>query len=87
MKDSQSHQRKKTSVVKSKSLRDEVRDALLGVLRDGGASPTARAIAGRSLVQMMGDGFEPDAQSPAAEMSIDELDEEIARLANPQTQR
>jgi hypothetical protein len=65
------------------SLRDEVRDALLEVLRDGKAPPTARAIAGRSLVQLMGDGFEPGEQRPASSMTIDELDAEIASIQQP----
>lgn len=63
---------------KKQSLRDEVRDALLEVLRDGKAPPTARAIAGRSLVQLMGDGYEPGAKAPASELTIEELDAEIA---------
>lgn len=88
MKDSRSHPRKKASGSKGRaSLRDEVRDALLTVLRDPKASPTARAIAGRSLMQILGDYGDPSDKAPAAELSIDELDEEIAQLANPQTAR
>jgi hypothetical protein len=70
----------KGSGPRKKSLKDEVRDALLEVLRDGKAPPTARAIAGRSLVQLMGDGFEPGAKQPANEMSIEDLDAEIADI-------
>ena len=87
MRDSQSHPRKKASAAKKASLRDEVRDALLVVLRDGTASPTARAIAGRSLMQMISEGGSGDEQAPALELSIEELDEEIAKLASPQPQR
>ena len=36
------------------SLNEEMKNALSAVLRDPKASPTARAIAGRSLVQLMG---------------------------------
>lgn len=71
-----------------KPLREEVRDALLVVLRDPKASPTARAIAGRSLVQLMGDGYEPGAKRAPQEMTIEEIDDEIAEFAgNQQTQR
>lgn len=88
MKDSQLHPRKKkASEAKRTSLRDEVREALLVVLRDPKASPTARAIAGRSLMQILGDYGDPDAKAPAAELSIEELDEEIAQLANAQQPR
>jgi len=79
MKGSEPSHRKK----KSKSLRDEVRDALLDVIRDAKAPPTAKAVAGRALVNMMGDGFEPGAKKPAAELSIEELDEEIASITQP----
>ena len=37
------------------SLNEEVRDALLTILRDSTAPPTARAIAGRSLIQLIGE--------------------------------
>jgi hypothetical protein len=79
MKGSKPSQRKTSA-----SLRDEVRDALLVVLRDPKASPTARAIAGRSLVQLMGDGYEPGAKAPASELTIDELDAEIASIQQPE---
>ena len=62
------------------SLRDEVRDALLEVLRDPKASPTARAIAGRSLMQILGDYGDPTMKRPAMELSIEELDAEIAEI-------
>lgn len=88
MKGSQSHPRKKAAGSKGRtSLRDEVREALLGVLRDATAPPTARAIAGRSLLQLLNEHGDPSDKAPAAELSIDELDEEIAQLANPQPAR
>lgn len=62
------------------SLRDEIRDALLVVLRDPKASPTARAIAGRSLMQILGDYGDPTMKRPAMELSIEELDAEIAEI-------
>ena len=76
MKGSEPSHRKK----KSQSLRDEVRDALLVVLRDPKASPTARAIAGRSLMQILGDYGDPTMKRPAMELSIEELDAEIAEI-------
>lgn len=79
---------KRAQAQSPKSLRDEVREALLTVLRDPKASPTARAIAGRSLMQIMSDYGEPDELSAAAEMTVEELDDEIAKLnASPQKER
>jgi hypothetical protein len=73
MASNQRSQRKSTP-----SLKEEVRDALLAVLRDPAASPTARAIAGRSLVQLIGDDNDPGDKKRPTELSIEELDEEIA---------
>jgi hypothetical protein len=64
------------------SLKQEVRNALLGVLRDNTAPATARASAGRTLYEMFKDEAQPDGDKPAAELSVDELDREIERLAN-----
>ena len=62
------------------SLRDEVRDALLAILRDSAAPATARAHAVRSLL-MLGDTAASDPEQRAAgSMSIDELDAEIASI-------
>ena len=81
MRGSRDHPRKKENGKTSKtSLRDEVRDALLGVLRDPAAPPTARAIAGRSLIQLIGEQADSDDKKPANAMSLAELDEEIASL-------
>lgn len=68
------------------SLRREIRDALLIVLRDPQASASARAIAGRELLRIL-DEDAPGDSKPAAEMSLDEIDEEIARASSPQKQR
>lgn len=62
------------------SLVEEVRDALLTILRDPTAPPTARAMAGRSLIQLIGEQADPDDKKPANAMSLAELDEEIASL-------
>jgi hypothetical protein len=67
----------------SETLKQEVREALLGVLRDNTAPATARASAGRTLYEMFKDeeGGSSDSK-PAVEMSSEELDAEIARLAH-----
>jgi hypothetical protein len=59
----------------TKSLRDEVREALLTVLRDSEAPAAARASAGRTLIEHFDD------QPPAAGGSIDDMSEsELDRL-------
>lgn len=63
-----------------KPLRDEVRDALLSMLRDKTAPATARAHAARSLVLLLGEEATPGAQREASGMTIDELDAEIASI-------
>ena len=65
---------------KDRTLREEVRNALLAVLRDPQASATARAIAGRSLLQELGAVVEDKDEKPATELSIEELDAEIASI-------
>ena len=70
------------------SLRDEVRDALLTILRDSAVPATARAHAARSLVLMLGDTAASDPEQRAASsMSIDELDAEIASIQQSLTLR
>ena len=65
----------------SQSLRDEVREALLGVLRDNTAPATARASAGRTLYEMHRDDERGGGDvKPAIEMTTEEIDAEIARL-------
>ena len=63
-----------------KALRDEVRDVLLSVMRDETAGAAARASACRSLLEMdRDDGGDRD-DRPAAEMTEQEIDDEIARI-------
>ena len=64
------------------SLKEEVRDALLAIVRDGAAPATARAHAARSLVLMMGEE-DPGDRRPLSAMSLDELDAEIASIQQP----
>ena len=64
------------------SLKEEVRDALLTILRDAAAPATARAHAARSLVLMMGEEDPGDRQAISA-MTLDELDAEIASIQQP----
>jgi hypothetical protein len=60
------------------SLRGEVRDALLGVLRSAGSPAMAVASAGRTLLEMMREEAEnPSNQRPLIEMSAADIDEEI----------
>ena len=63
------------------SLRAEVKDALLAILRDGAAPGSAKASAARTLAEFY---FEDEDNAverrPATELSIDELDEQIARM-------
>lgn len=73
---------------RKKSLREEVREALLAMARDANAPATARASALRSLALMLANEPTAEAQREASGLTVEELDEEIARLnANPQQQR
>ena len=74
------HSRKSTKI----TLREEVREALLTIVRDTSAPATARAHAARSLVLMLGDD-DPGDRKPLSSMTLDELDAEIA--ASPQDKR
>lgn len=67
-----------------KPLKQEIRDALLAVLREPGAPATAKASAGRSLLEFfIKDERDPDSDpTPATELSIDQIDAEIERLKN-----
>ncbi|WGD56067.1 hypothetical protein QA641_20520 [Bradyrhizobium sp. CB1650] len=62
------------------TLRDEVREALRAVLSDASASAMAKASAARTLIELFDDGGEAS-PGRASEMTLDELDEEIARLS------
>ena len=62
------------------ALRDEVREALRSVLHDATASAAAKASAGRTLLEYFGGDDAPGARTGAAELTVEELDAEIARL-------
>jgi hypothetical protein len=55
----------------------------LDVLRDRSSAASARASAGRTLYEMFRDerGIDAAGAEPAAEMSLEQLDAEIARMA------
>jgi hypothetical protein len=63
----------------SKPLRDEVREALLTILRDEAASAAAKASAARTLLEYFSEQ-RPLGEQSADTLSEDELDAEIARL-------
>lgn len=65
------------------SLRREVRDALLAIVRDKTAPASARAHAARSLVMLLGEGDDRE-QRPLSSMTADELDAEIANIQQPE---
>ena len=56
-------------------LRSEVRELLMSILRDTSASATARASAGRTLLETEGEG-DRDMKAPG-EMSAEEIDAEL----------
>jgi hypothetical protein len=60
-------------------LRDEVRELLLSILRDTSASATARASAGRTLLES--DLNEDDGGKAPGEMTAKEIDDELAGKA------
>lgn len=64
------------------SLRSEVREALRAVLADKAASAAAKASAARTLMEFFDDENASAAGGGrrASEMTVDELDAEIARL-------
>lgn len=65
------------------SLRDEVKEALRAVLRDVGASAAAKASAGRTLLEFYDDAENsPGRGRRSSEMTVEELDAEIARLTS-----
>ena len=70
-----------SKAVVSATLRDEVKQALLNVLRDSDASAAAKASAGRTLLEYFSDDESSSSSSRrGAEMTAAELDAEIARL-------
>jgi len=63
------------------SLRHEVRESLLSILRDPGASAAAKASAGRTLLEYFDDSETTHASARrGADMSAAELDQAIAEL-------
>ena len=63
------------------SLRHEVRESLLMILRDPGASAAAKASAGRTLLEYFDDSETTHASARrGADMSAAELDQAIAEL-------
>ena len=70
------------SLESSKPLRQEIKDALLAVLREPGAPATAKASAARTLADFfIKDERDPDDDpAPISELSMDGLNAEIARL-------
>jgi hypothetical protein len=61
------------------TLRDEVREALIEIIRDPEASPNAKASAARTLMEFFGDD-EKGAQGLTSALTEEQLDAEIARL-------
>ena len=63
------------------SLRHEVRESLLAILRDPGASAAAKASAGRTLLEYFDDSESSSTTARrGADMSAAELDQAIADL-------
>ena len=63
------------------SLRTEVKESLLAILRDQGASAAAKASAGRTLLEYFDDSESTHASARrGADMSAAELDAAIAEL-------
>lgn len=60
------------------TLRDEVRDVLLTLLRDNDVSAIARASAARQLMEMEREDDEQRGTSDIEAMSAEEIDAEIA---------
>ena len=63
------------------SLRNEVKESLLSILRDPGASAAAKASAGRTLLEYFDDSESSSTTARrGADMSAAELDQAIADL-------
>jgi len=70
----------KVSMAPGTSLRDELREALRAVLLDSSTPAAAKVSAARTLMEFFDD--EPGRGSRRlSEMTMDELDQEIARLS------
>ena len=65
------------------TLKETVKQALLGILMDDNANAAAKASAGRTLLEYFGEqdqGLSGASGKRGAELSVIELDREIARL-------
>jgi hypothetical protein len=62
------------------ALRDEVRNALLLILRDASSPATAKASAARTLCEYFGDEAGSDQGKRIEDMSAAEIDAEIASI-------
>ena len=75
--------RKRTSSApptNGRPLRQEIRDALLLVLRDASAPATAKASAARTLAEFFfAEEDAADAPAPVTSMKLEDIDAEIAR--------
>jgi hypothetical protein len=69
------------SQMSSGSLRQEIREAMLTVLRDVDAPATARASAARTLAEFcLDDDQDRVRAAPVSELSVDDIDAELTRL-------
>jgi hypothetical protein len=66
----------------STSLREEVCEALIAIVRDAGAPATARASAARTLLEDLKHQRDPNDAKPLTSMSESEIDDEIRRLGS-----
>jgi len=64
------------------TLRGEVKESLLSILRDSSASAAAKASAGRTILEYFSDSESASSKRRGAEMSARELDDEIAKLGD-----
>ena len=73
-------QRKASALLtSSRSLLDEAYEVLRDVMHDKAAPATARALAARALIEAQKNQQKPGGAPSLAEMSIDEIDAEIAK--------
>jgi len=67
-----------SSAANERPLLHQVRDALMSIVLDEEASASARASAGRTVVDIEKAEAAPTSRRPLDEASIEELDDEIA---------
>ena len=66
-------------------LREEIRHALLAVLRDADAPATAKASAARTLADFfISDEENAIERAPIGQLSVDDIDAELQRLGTKQ---